>query len=169
MIAGVATLLRGISSRAKAEDGKVVEDGELNMLGEFWRNSLGEFTLADFGHWRKALESGRVETPDWFPPVRDICKQLSLARDQYRIDHPDEPADTSLPKLTHEQGYDHLRARTTGADPAYGPMKDEWIKRSDETSEDYAERMFEECEKILPGVAPLRAIRDKRRQAKGAK
>ena len=136
------------------------DGGQLNMLGKFWRSSLGEFSLEDFGIWRKALESRKVLTPDWFPPVRDIWDQIALARDLDQIGEDLPPGAPEIKLLSSETGHDHLRARTTGGDPAYGPMKTELVKREEETSEEYANRMRPIVREMAGGGVLGKAVRN---------
>ena len=161
VLLGVVKLLKGICGSSKPTDGEIVDDGgQLNMLGKFWRSSLGEFSLEDFGIWRKALESRKVLTPDWFPPVRDIWDQIALARDLDQIGEDLPPGAPEIKLLSSETGHDHLRARTTGGDPAYGPMKTELVKREEETSEEYANRMRPIVREMAGGGVLGKAVRN---------
>lgn len=152
-------LLRGICKSAKLTDGVITDkDGNLDELGKFWRASLGQFSLEDFGKWKKALAERKIETPDWFPPVGDIFEQITLARDLEQIGKV-QTAPAAVPQLPGEVDHDHLRARIHGDDPVKGPMSQEWIKNRGDDPLHYRERMLAECEKIDPNLKILRKLR----------
>jgi len=159
----VVAILKMACAHSKPEDGVVVDEkGQLTMLGGFWRSSLSEFCRDDFSAWKEAISTRRLEMPDWFPSVGDVWEQIALARDLSNGKPSNEAPKIDL--LPHETGTDHLRARTTGTNPAYGPMQAEWAKKQGESSKDYGDRMLVECEKIMPGLSALRKLRELRRQ-----
>ena len=164
ILGGVVALLRELCPKATERDGQIFdESGSLNEVGRFWAGCLSGTSREQFTNWRKAIESGRITMPLWFPTVMELQDQIRLARDLKLIGEK-QPPPPPLKALPGETNHDHLRARTTGDNPAIGPMDDDWIRDpAKESHDEYRERMIGIIEHLDPRIAArFREIRVRR-------